>query len=262
MEEFVMTFDKAMNFRELGGLKGADGRTVKHGCFYRSGMLSRFKSAGELEELQRLGIKVILDFRSRFEAEAEPDPVLPGAEYHNICALLDENGEEMEFSPDDIKHIFESEADMIAECNKMMKIMYSEMAFGNPAFKKLFCELEKGNVPVLFHCSAGKDRTGVAAILILLALGADEKTALDDYELTNEYRKEAIEEVLSMHKEEIERNPEIKTVYSMMEGVSRKAGELVIERIKERYGSFEKYFEEEYGLNKGGLEHLRDMYLE
>jgi protein-tyrosine phosphatase len=257
----MITFDKAMNFRELGGLRAKGGKTVKHGCFYRSGMLCRLKS-DELEELQRLGIKVILDFRSCVEAEENPDPVIHSAEYFNICALLDENGEEMKFSPEDINHIFENKANMLAECDKMMNKMYAGMAFDNPAFKKLFCELENGNVPVLFHCSAGKDRTGVAAMLILLALGADEKTALDDYELTNEYRKEAIDEVLRQNQEEIKENPELKIVFSMMEGVSRKAGELVIEKIKQRYGSFEKYFEEEYGLDKCKIARLREMYLE
>ena len=57
----------------------------------------------------------------------------------------------------------------------------------------MFEDIVAGNMPILFHCSAGKDRTGIAAILILLALGVDEETAMYDYMLTNEYRKEYIE---------------------------------------------------------------------
>ena len=56
----------------------------------------------------------------------------------------------------------------------------------------MFEDIIAGNVPILFHCSAGKDRTGIAAILILLALGVDEETAIYDYMLTNEYRKDML----------------------------------------------------------------------
>jgi protein-tyrosine phosphatase len=256
-----MSFDMARNFRELGGLKAADGKNVKKGCFYRSGMLCTF-SPDELEEVKRLGIKVVLDFRSRSEAEEKPDPPLPGARYFNICALLNENGEEMKFAPGDINHLFEDGVDMVEECNRMVDVMYANMAFDNAAFRKLFSEIENGSVPVLFHCSAGKDRTGVAAMLILLMLGADEKTALDDYELTNVYRKDAIDDLMRRNQDKIKSNPEARTAFTMMEGVTRRAGELVIERIKQRYGGFERYFEAEYGLDGERIDYLREMYLE
>ena len=71
--------------------------------------------------------------------------------------------------------------------------MYERMLFGNKAYKELFRALEAGETPVLFHCSAGKDRTGVAAILILLALGASDKTIAEDFEKTNIWRRPELE---------------------------------------------------------------------
>jgi protein-tyrosine phosphatase len=167
----------------------------------------------------------------------------------------------MEFSPDDIGEIFEDQGKLLAASEKMLVKMYAGMAFDNPGFQKLFQEIREGNVPILFHCSAGKDRTGVAAMLILLMLGVDEKTALDDYELTNEYRRQQIEAAKQEHWKEIEETPEIAVVYTMMEGVVRKAGEMVLERIKERYGSYEAYFAGEFGLEREEILRLRNRYL-
>ena len=63
--------------------------------------------------------------------------------------------------------------------------MYRQMLTGNKAFKELFRALEAGETPILFHCTSGKDRTGVAAMLILLALGASDETICADYARTN-----------------------------------------------------------------------------
>ena len=75
--------------------------------------------------------------------------------------------------------------------------LYREMPFRNPAYHALFALLEGRRVPVLFHCSCGKDRTGIGAMLILLALGVSRADALADYMLTNVYRREIIERFLA-----------------------------------------------------------------
>lgn len=255
-------FEDTMNFRELGGYPTADGKRVKHNIFYRSGMLGCLNSREEREKLEALGLRVILDFRSRGEAEAAPDPAFPGTSYYNICALYREDGKELEFSPVDIQKMFQSGEMLKAGAEEMMEVMYGRMAFDNPGFRKLFQEVEQGNVPILFHCSAGKDRTGVAALLLLLALGANEKTAIEDYELTNLYRRKAVEERIRAHADEVEKVPELRHVFQTMEGVDKRAAELVLERIREKYGSFERYFEAEYGLTERKLADLRENYLE
>ena len=85
--------------------------------------------------------------------------------------------------------------------------MYRQMLFGNKAFKELFRALEAGETPILFHCSAGKDRTGVAAMLILLALGASDETICADFVQTNVCRKAEIDALLAGHAEEIAADP-------------------------------------------------------
>lgn len=100
------------------------------------------------------------------------------------------------------------------------------------AYKRLFAHLAAGEVPIVFHCTAGKDRTGVAAMLILPSLGVSEEDALYDYLLTNVY-------------------------------LAQRIWELVAKGLGvERYGTYEAYFAAEYGLDAQGLAALRDRYTE
>lgn len=109
-----------------------------------------------------------------------------GARLVRICGLCLENGKEVDFSPEDRENLLKGMPD---EGRRMADAMYERMLFGNKAYKELFRALEAGETPVLFHCSAGKDRTGVAAMLILLALGASDKTIAEDFEKTNIWRR-------------------------------------------------------------------------
>lgn len=96
------------------------------------------------------------------------------------------------------------------------------MLFGNKAFKELFRALEAGETPILFHCSAGKDRTGVAAMLILLALGASDETICADYERTNLCRKAEIEARLAAHADEIARDRAARTSTAVRRASARR----------------------------------------
>ena len=129
------------------------------------------------------------------------------------------------------------------------------------AYKKIFEDIIAGNVPILFHCSAGKDRTGIAALLILLALGVDEETAMYDYMLTNEYRKEYI----NRFKKDFpltKIDGELAGMLLAYEGVTYTNAAYSLKRIKEKYSSFDEYFETEYNLDKYALQKLRDLYTE
>ena len=94
--------------------------------------------------------------------------------------------------------------------------MYKQMLFRNKAYKELFRALEAGETPILFHCSGGKDRTGVAAMLILLALGASDETICQDFVRTNVCRRPELEKIWAAHAEEIEAHPEQKQFYQAL----------------------------------------------
>ena len=188
-----------------------------------------------------------------------PDYVPDGARLVRICGLCLDGGKEVDFSPEDREKLLEGKPD---EGRRMADAMYKQMLFGNKAYKELFRALEAGETPVLFHCSGGKDRTGVAAMLILLALGASDETIYADFVQTNECRRPELEKIWAEHAEEIAARPEQKKFYQGIAGVHPESVELVLSTIRSRCGSVDAYLEAEYGLTPARLMRLRRMYLE
>ena len=134
--------------------------------------------------------------------------------------------------------------------------LYKQMPFGNPAYHELFRLLEEHRVPLLFHCTCGKDRTGIAAMLVLLALGVSREDAIADYMLTNIYRKAIIDKFMQ------DKPADQYDLLLPVEGVSESMGAGSIDVLLEKYPSYEAYFEAEYGLTTARLAALRDFYLE
>ena len=253
-----LMLEGADNFRELGGYPAAEGKTVRWGQIWRGVPTARLSSEADRARLDALGLRLILDLRSTEEAHKEPDYVPDGARLVQICGLCTEEGQEVCFSPADIERMVQT----VPEGMSIPEMMYSRMLFGNKAFRELFRALEAGETPVLFHCTAGKDRTGVAAMLILLALGAADETICADFAQTNVCRRKEIDGLLAQHAEEIARDPEKKMLYLGAAGVDPAAAPFVLRTIREKCGSAQDYLEQEYGLTPARLMRLRRMYLE
>ena len=230
-----LPFAGATNFRELGGYPADEGKTV-----------------------DALGLRLILDLRSTAEAQAEPDYVPDGARLVQICALCGDDGHEISFAPGDIERMMRT----AREGENILYRMYRQMLFGNKAFKELFRALEAGETPILFHCTSGKDRTGVAAMLILLALGASDETICADFVQTNVCRKAEIDALLAGHAEEIAADPSKRMRFCTQAGVDPGAAPYVLQVIREACGSAEEYLAREYGLTPARRMRLRRMYLE
>ena len=116
------------------------------------------------------------------------------------------------------------------------------------------------NLAVLQHCTSGKDRTGLGSALILLILGVPEEKVIEDYMLSNEYRKGENHRILQIYEKHVS-NETIKELIEGILGVKKKFIELSLNKIKNTYGSYETYFLKEYGLTKEKIEFLRNEYL-
>ena len=159
-----LPFEACENFRELGGYTGCGGRHVKYGAFYRSPALANIKTPADRARFEELGVRTVFDFRSE-RADARAGPGFPGVVNIPASAMLAEDGSEMDF---DLEKLLRSE-DGIRMLTEGVHESYARMPFGNPAYRALFGAIRAGQTPILFHCTAGKDRTGVAAALILRA---------------------------------------------------------------------------------------------
>ena len=253
-----LDFAGGTNFRELGGYEADEGKHVKWGQIWRGIPTCKLTGEADRAKLDALGLRLILDLRSVEEAKKEPDYVPDGARLVQICGLCAEDGHEIAFAPGDIDRLMAS----APEGYNVPRVLYRRMLTGNKAFKELFRALEAGETPILFHCSAGKDRTGVAAMLILLALGASDETICADYAQTNVCRRAEIEAVMQEHADEIAADPSCRNHYYRMAGVEPELAPFVLDTIRSQFGSAEKYLEAEYGLTPARLMRLRRMYLE
>ena len=253
-----LAFAGGNNFRELGGYLADEGKHVKWGQIYRGIPTGKLTGEADRRLLDSLGLRLILDLRSSGEAKKEPDYVPDGARLVQICGLCAEDGAEIAFAPGDIEKLMQT----AEEGESISQRLYRRMLTGNKAFKELFRALEAGETPILFHCSAGKDRTGVAAMLILLALGASDEVICADFEQTNACCKAEIDAVLAEHAAEIAADPACRMRYYAMAGVDPAAAPFVLDTIRRKFGSAENYLETEYGLTPARLMRLRRMYLE
>ena len=240
---------KTMNFRELGGLDAGEGRVVKKGLFYRTGTLGDLNEK-EMEITKNLGIRHIFDLRSDSEISKKPDPEIGEAEYHPIGAI------EEDASVNGLRRFMQR-----GTRAGHLKYLYGILPFCS-AYRQIFGYIRNGETPILFHCSAGKDRTGVLAYLILRALGCSHETAVEDYMLTNRYRAAEIRKYLDEVADIAESNPKIEQEIRALAGASRENIEYSLECILKRYGTLEAYFEKALRCTEEDLRHMREMYTE
>ena len=235
-----------LNFRDIGGYETQDHKQVRYNCFYRSGAIVSDEEG--LSYIKQLNIQSVLDFRSHGEMEHLKDAQL-GWEYYPIGAIKEIGELQGNFDFQMLLGQVKPE-----ELTSYLLKIHKQLPFHNDAYKKMFSLLLEEKVPLLFHCSAGKDRTGVAAYLILKTLGVDEKTIMQDYLASNFYRAQENEQIgvkAGVLKEQV--------LYLMM--VHEECLQASMDEIKKRYPDFNTYLFKEYGIDQDKLEFLRKRYL-
>ena len=246
-----------VNFRDLGNYEGADKRLIKEGVFFRSGSLSRLNEK-EREYIDTLGIKSIVDLRSQMETLADPDPYFAGVEYLQYSAVVSQYGEQIDFSPAGMR------STGLAGRQQYARLLeyYRKIPFDNEALKIFFKAIKENRTPVIFHCFSGKDRTGVAAMMLLKLLGASDETILADYLLSNDYCKEALTREFTLSKDLLAEDPASRVLLQMMEGVDESIGKAVLAEFNRRYPAAETYFYEQYGFSADDIREIRERYLQ
>lgn len=232
----VLPIEGAYNVRDLGGYEAAGGKTVKWRTVIRSGDLNHLTDA-DLEYFASIPVVSYVDFRDSVEIANAPDR-RPSTLKHDYLLSI-EAGSVIEMK--DVRQ--GNTDDLLTEGNRMFVRQFQ------PQFREFFRILqEPSNTPLLFHCSAGKDRTGFAAAMFLSALGVDRETVIADYLMSAELVREK-------YAEEVTRYPEIAPLMT----VHRRYIEGAFEVIDNEYGGVEKYLTEQLGVD---IRLMRELYLE
>ncbi|MFB0610752.1 tyrosine-protein phosphatase [Aurantiacibacter poecillastricola] len=174
--ERILTLEGARNFRDFGGYLTQDGGKVRRGMLFRSNRLSQL-TPGDIALLEETGIATIFDLRAPREREADPTAWQAAhLDFHSWPPGHKRRLVDMALEyPPTAKGAEALMADFYADLPRMMA----------HAFGGILARIADGAAPCIIHCSAGKDRTGMAAALILSAVGVPRESVLDDYAMTD-----------------------------------------------------------------------------
>ena len=249
----VLPLAGGQNFRDLGGYAAADGRSVRWGMIFRSGSMHSL-TADDLAYLQQVGLRTVVDFRSLSERTKEPLP-WSGEATPQIVAIdytMTTNPINLAFARADLDRAG-MRAAMAEGCAELPFLLAGH-------YRQLFASLLAGKAPLAFNCTAGKDRTGLGAALVLTALGVPHETIVADYLLSNDvFRMDIYARNSPQAMVNFARFPAdvVKTVMSVDAAYLGSA----FAAIKARAGTVDAYLENELGLRSPDIGLLRAHYL-
>ena len=243
--EKVIHIKKVTNFRTVGNIKNTEGRTLKEGRFYRSAHLHQLKKQS-FDDMDKLGIKEIIDLRNSKEISQKPDQLPAAITYKKYSAFEDE-GDQLAQAR---KLVLKGKVNA-SDADKRMIDFYREYVTENPEIiKKIITEILESKDPVLYHCTAGKDRTGITTALILTILKFDKATIYNEYLLSNNYRKDIIQKRLRLANRLHFIYPKMDLqVLEKLSWVEKRYLDAAFGEIDKKYGSTDAYIQQVLGIS-------------
>ena len=244
-ERRVLRLQGASNFRDLGGYKAQDGRQVRWGRIFRSDHLGRLTTDDEAR-LSALGVQRVLDFRGEQERAALPNR-LASATHHALG-----------IEPTVVQRMQDLAAAgqrlTAAVAADLMKELYRGLANDQAhRYAEFFEHLLASETPLVFHCTAGKDRTGFAAALTLQALGVPREVVVQDYLLTNAlYQPPALPHTTDTPMEAL----------AVLWRVQTDFLEAAFEALDADHGGMDRYLTQRLGVGTAARKALAEKYLE
>lgn len=261
-----------VNARDLGGYTVNDGRVVRDGVLIRAAHLAD-ASDKDVQYLSNIPVSKVIDFRKTEEKRGKEDVRIPGSEY--IVLPIDASGNASAGASEkemkkytrgkkfDVKKIivylaFNDKAQAVA------REMYPTLFF-NPDCQKQFAKFFRHVIAaesgaVIYHCTQGKDRTGVASALLLAALGANRETIVADFDATNRVYEADVKKYTRRVKFFGGKEEEIGVVKAFL-GCNTENFVKALDRIDAEYGSIDAYLENVIGLTPEDRELLKERYL-
>ena len=241
-----LPFSGCFNFRDIGGYPTESGQKVKWGLYFRAGRQDRM-TAEDLERVKGLSIATQIDLRKPEEIDDQGRGPLPdlGATYHNIAVIPDGGSDQL--------------ARLVGDTGISGARYLGYLEFGSATWLKMF-ELfaNAAALPILIHCTAGKDRTGVSTAFLLSVLGVDRKIIEADYILTNrdvERQVDFVEQHIGL--------PEGMNRSELMHaaGVPEEAMADFLDGLEQKYGGALNYLSD-IGITEAQMDQVRAAFLE
>jgi protein-tyrosine phosphatase len=251
-------FERIMNFRELGGLTTATGARIPAGMVYRSGSLGA-ASERDVAVLQSLGIKTICDLRSERERRAGPDRFPRAARYVPI-PVTPRNSQYIR----PIAQLYALITGKLSntDFDKVLRELYRDLVerFTGEFARVMRLVAEPHCLPILIHCTGGKDRTGFACAVLSRLLDIPDERVFDDYLLSTEY--------LRQFRTRIQRQTRLLRLFGFnaeqlapFATARREYLQESFDCIDRHYGSFNSYVARGLGLDQGFRRALRSLLL-
>ncbi|MEI5097693.1 tyrosine-protein phosphatase [Streptomyces sp. PmtG] len=236
-----VAFERLHNFRDLGGYRSDDGRTVAWRTLYRADSLGKLQGA-DWERFLALGVRTVIDLRYPWEIEAKGR--VPEAERFHYANLSIEHRpyDQAEIDPD--LDPWRYLADRFAEVTED----------GAGEIRQVLEQIATAPGPVVFHCTSGKDRTGLIGAFVLTLLGVDREDVLADFALTELATERLLADWHTANPDRVMKWP----------GYGRapaKIMELVLADLEARYGSVHGYLKDRVGLTDDTVQRLRSRLL-
>lgn len=261
--------ESVVNARDLGGYVVGDGRRVRRGLLFRGGALNRL-SDYDLEKMRSvMGVVCCFDFRTEGETLSAPDRKIPGVEYVWLPAIDEHSGrlDKMSLPPLAYRNLDTWLPDHANEpfVQEVASGMYTELILNEytqlqyAAFFQKILSYPEGSF--YWHCSQGKDRTGLGAALMLAALGADRETIMADYALSNEWYRDEVAQVMEALRSRGS-TPEAEAVIQTFIGVNCQYFEEALDCIDREFGSMDSFLEVTICLTADDREALKARFLE
>jgi len=234
----------ASNFRDLGGYAGKDGRTVHWRKLFRSDHLADL-TPDDLALLSDLGVSRVCDFRGKTERLAQIC-VIPGAVVSSLA-----------IEPtvvQGMKSLIDAgQSVTVQDTVKLMQQTYRDFVLDNsPRFAEFFGQLLEHDAPLVFHCTAGKDRTGFAAALLLEALGVARPVVVQDYLLTNDFYQMPKANPAGLPQE----------VLNVLWRVQTNFLDAAFQTLETDYGDVSGYLSQALGVDVKAQARLAELYLQ
>jgi protein tyrosine/serine phosphatase len=240
-----VVLDGCFNFRDLGGYLTHDGRRVRRGRLFRSDGLHELSARDVAHLREQLRIRDVIDLRTPSEVRSDLQRALiaPPVRYHHVSLLEVEESQPRQLAP--------------GETFELDRFYVAMMRRGSKGVARVLELIANASDPAVFHCAAGKDRTGVVAALVLALLGVDDAQIAEDYALTQRGLKGIAARLRRTRGyTELWRDLPPETLHARAETMHA-----WLARVRDEWGSPQGYAEAA-GVSSGALDQLRDRLLE